>query len=336
VPGPWNYAFLPERRLALITFLGSLVNTTVGTQWDPDVWEDHVHALLTLRHGAGNYQRVPDDHGGDAGLEGFSRDGFAYQSYAAQGFNSIAQLYEKQRRKISADIKKFILNRERLSRILGTVRVRRWLLVVPEHTSAELVAHASAKTAEVLRADLPYVDPGFQIGVLTEADFMVERRQLAGVGAAPVEVEWVDVDASAVAAFAAAVEHSSLLRTMSEKLSRLPQMADASRKRKTLNKLLHGYLRGLAYKGQLAGNYPEIHRRYVDFKQRKEASLELQSLVTDAPLNNRLQSHISGLDEEIATAFPSLRPMASDLVTECIADWLMRCPLDFYRNTITP
>ena len=52
--------------------------------WDGEEWEQRVQLYLKRRYGPGEYVHLPAKHLGDFGIEGFSRDGLAYQCYAAQ------------------------------------------------------------------------------------------------------------------------------------------------------------------------------------------------------------------------------------------------------------
>src|SRR5678815_4735884 len=97
--------------------------------WSGDEWQERVCLWLSIRHRE-DWVSVPDSHGGDFGIEGFTRSGLAYQCYAAHGLPNVADLYEKQRRKMTADIKKFCENCDELKKIFGTTKIKRWILVV--------------------------------------------------------------------------------------------------------------------------------------------------------------------------------------------------------------
>jgi hypothetical protein len=115
--------------------------------------------LLAMHYPVGELVEVPDRDKGDYGIEAFARDGCAFQCYAAEEPLTVQQLYAKQRAKMARDLKKLVDNRSGLMAILGSVRIRRWLFLVPRHDSKELVAHAARKEAE-LRA-------GGQAGIRT-------------------------------------------------------------------------------------------------------------------------------------------------------------------------
>ena len=118
--------------------------------WDPNDWELHVYGLLQDRHGPLNIHKVPARHRGDHGLDYYSlEDHVSYQCYAVQEPCAVADRADKQKAKITTDLKKFCTNKTELSKLFGPVQMSRWVLVVPVHDSSQLNAHATAKTAIV-------------------------------------------------------------------------------------------------------------------------------------------------------------------------------------------
>ena len=113
--------------------------------WDGNEWQDHIIRLLKMRYAVGEFQEVPDRHRGDFGIEGFSRDGRAYQCYSPMEPLATATRYESHRDKISADIKKFEDNKDELSALFGPTRITRWVLIVPTFDSGPLIQHAEKK-----------------------------------------------------------------------------------------------------------------------------------------------------------------------------------------------
>ncbi|SDP38134.1 hypothetical protein [Halobacillus aidingensis] len=113
--------------------------------WEGKEWQNHIEKLLKLHYPLGDYVPIPDKDGGDKGIEGFSRDGRCFQCYAAEEPLTIEELYNKQRRKISNDIKKFKNNQKELSSFFGPTKITRWIFVVPRHETNKIVAHAEKK-----------------------------------------------------------------------------------------------------------------------------------------------------------------------------------------------
>lgn len=132
--------------------------------WDPNDWEHHVYGLLQDRHGPLNVHKVPARHKGDHGLDYYSlEDRVSYQCYAVQEPCDVADRADKQKAKITTDLKKFCTKKSELSDLFGSVQMTRWVLVVPLHDSSQLNAHATAKTAEVRALRLPYVASNFEV-----------------------------------------------------------------------------------------------------------------------------------------------------------------------------
>jgi len=150
--------------------------------WDGNDWQKYIIRLLKMRYAVGEFQEVPDRHRGDFGIEGFSRDGRAYQCYAAQEPLATNDRYVAQRDKISTDIKKFIDNKDELIKLFGPTKIARWILAVPTFDSGPLVQHAEKKAAEVRGAGLSYVSADFCISIVTDEDFETERAKLLRLG----------------------------------------------------------------------------------------------------------------------------------------------------------
>ena len=92
-------------------------------------------------------------------------DGCAFQCYAPEGENSLSEICRKHKKKITSDLNKFQANEKKLTDISGATKIRRWILVVPEHCSSDVVTHCQSKTKEIneLAVPLPYVTDEFQV-----------------------------------------------------------------------------------------------------------------------------------------------------------------------------
>jgi hypothetical protein len=295
--------------------------------WTGDEWEGHIQLLLKHHYAPGEYQDVPARDGGDYGVEGFAREGTAYQCYAAEGILTTAQLYEKQRDKITVDLKKFVVNRVELTALFGVVRIRRWLLVVPEFRGPAIVEHGNRKAAEVRATGLSYVDDGFSVAIITDDEFAVARQRLAGVGLtqirAPEPAETSDLNTWGSA-------NSSLLDTLVAKAARLSTLADEGRRDQFVARMVQRYERGQFMIEHLRSNYPDIFERLIECKNARQRMLELETLTSVMPGGELMQRELRELRVELTVALPGVAPSTiADLVGEAVADWLMRCPLDF-------
>ncbi len=297
------------------------------SQLTGDDWQDWANKLLCCHYGPTEYQTIPDGDRGDAGLEGFTRtEGHAYQAYGCEEPVSRKERFEKQRDKMTQDINKFINNRTTLQRLLGTVKVTRWALLVPHYDSKEIVSHASSKTTEVRGHNLPYVATSFQVCVCEEVSFVEARDRLINVRARTLEVTTTPPTAAQIAAWAAANEEPSAILT--EKLRRLPTLHTNTARRDFHNKLLDWYLRGRDVLDALR-QHPDVFVKVSKAKSHHETYLAAAIATGSAP-QDLLMSSINDLRQTLEKEVRELHVFSSSsLAHEAVADWLLRCPLDF-------
>lgn len=292
-----------------------------------DEWQEWANQLLTCHHGPTDYQKVPDKDRGDAGLEGFCpSEGTVYQAYGCEEPISVAERYKKQRDKMTVDVSKFIQNRSTLGKLFGTLQIRRWVLLVPCFDSKELVAHAAVKTAEVMAANLPYVAEDFRIVVCQEDDFVVERDRLLNAGASYIEI-LIEV-ATPEKLISWSATNDALLETLERKLSKLPKLQNASERAAFKLKVLGWYIEGQSVLEGLR-KYPQVYERVIRSKAHREDYLAMAAVGGSAS-HELLTQAVTDLRDTLQQEAKELHQFSADkLAYEAVADWLLRCPLDF-------
>jgi hypothetical protein len=290
-------------------------------------WQDWANKLLSCHYGPTEYQQIPDNDRGDAGLEGFTRTlGHAYQAYGCEEPTTVGDRYDKQRDKLTKDVAKFISNRPIFQRLFGTVRITRWALLVPHCDSKEIVSHATKKTAEVKAENLPYVADEFHVCVCQESDFPLARDQLINTANRTLEVVSEPSTPQEIADWAAANQGPSA--TLSQKLSRLPTLPNDQTRKAFQDQVLDWYLRGQEILDALR-QHPEVYARVQAVKSHREGYLAA-GLVSGAPPQDRLLQAINDLRTTLEQEVRQLHRLSSEsLAYEAVADWLLRCPLDF-------
>ncbi|HEX8616210.1 MAG TPA: hypothetical protein VF911_01380 [Thermoanaerobaculia bacterium] len=293
--------------------------------WSPDDWQLAVNLWLTTRYGLGNYQKVPDKHVGDFGIEGYSTDGNVYQSYAPDALTTAQDLYEKQRDKMTTDIGKFCNNGTDLLKMFNGMLINRWLLVVPIFDSARLVQHAATKTKEVTDRNLSYVADGFRVGIVDENDFEAEKAKLVMIGAHKVQVDTPSPTDQVITAWTQ--RNAQFLVTAREKLDAvLPQ----DRREPFVQQLARLYVRGETTLQTLDAKYPVLATSARRLKSQREQTLEAESLLATGPPNARLEKTIDAFEQHLFENIPGMsRDVARQLAWEAAADWIFRCPLNF-------
>ncbi|WP_147233290.1 MULTISPECIES: hypothetical protein [Brevibacterium] len=267
---------------------------------------------------------MPDRNQGDLGIEAFSLDGVAYQCYAAEEPLTAQARYVKQRDKLTTDLGKLRSNKRDMSKLLGNVELHRYVFLVHRHDSRQLISHASAKSSEVVGWELPFVHPGFQIVIETDDDYAAEREALHAIPAPLVEPPEVTEDDR----WTWSEGNSDLRNTAYAKLEKIgtsPGTIDSA-----IESLTKQYLKGENTLERLRTASPEVHRGVIAARAQREDLLALEY----PPGFNDTQGKLVEISREFAKALRTDFPMLSDstagmLAWSAVADWLMRCPLDF-------
>lgn len=290
-------------------------------------WQNWANQLLTMHYGPTNYVKIPDTEG-DGGLEGFTRkEGHAYQAYGAEAGKTAKQLYEAQRNKMTRDIGTFISNQKVLSRLLGETKVSCWILFVPKIGLKDIIAHANSKTEEVKQAQLPYVTDEFLVSVCDEDSFAAERDRLMSYNSAPIFIDSETPNSTMIDDWAS--KNPDLIQTLYGKLSKLGTLSTEEKRQKFSRKVLIWHLEGQNLLSTLKELSPTVHENVWRAKNHYEKTLD--SLQMGAPNSCQIfQTTLDEFQETLREVVKTLSILNSrSLAHEAVADWLLRCPLDF-------
>lgn len=291
--------------------------------WSGEDWQDHCELLFREHHGSGNFQRVPDKDRGDLGLDGFSIDdrGHCYQCFATEK-TDLRERYEAQRDKMTGDLRKLRRNSDRIEDLLGPVKIRRWVFMVPIHDSKDLISHARTKEREIREAGLSFIDDDFRIVIHTEKDYakeltLIEEHGLARIGA-------LGAGATAEAIEDLEKREPDQVRTMDEKLARAVPDPVPIRQR-----MLRAAVDGGNIRGYLHREHPLTDERVAE-----QVDLEEQRVGLERDLGGLTGHSLLEVQERMAKRLAehvrALHENDSDRLSYgVVAQWLMECPLDF-------
>jgi hypothetical protein len=293
-------------------------------QLSGDDWQDLCLRVLHEHHPGAELVEVPDDDRGDAGLEAFSLTGCAYQCYAPEGEPlATGARYEKQRDKMTSDVRKFIVNADKIKSLLPPdLKISSWVLLVPLINSRRLVEHSATKTSEIRAAGLSYaaadiVVVGQTLAAFERARVAVVTRQLTKFDLPPL----VAVDYSHLG--------DELVERMSTKLGMTMQYAAEEKRRNIVNRLLSNNVAGRTHRDFVQDQYSELgdqlEAQLSDLEDRLAMQYALEEQVPDRRLLTVLRDTERAVDSILNTRANESRIIAEGQV----ADWLMRCPLDF-------
>lgn len=147
-----------------------MIQTDVGSI-DGDKWERLIQSVFKKKYDT--YQDMVASPG-DLGIEGFVlNEGIMIQCYCPDEEYSAGILHEKQRDKITTDIKKLVKNEDDLIKHIGDCQVSQWLFITPRIGKHDIYAHARKKEEEVKAQGLAFIADDFQI-LVKDLDYFVQ------------------------------------------------------------------------------------------------------------------------------------------------------------------
>ena len=290
---------------------------------DPNGWQRWIVRLLRARYSFVDLVEVPDHVHGDRGLEAFTRDGCCYQCYATEGEPSASERYVRNRNKMTADLRKFVLNAEDLQSLFGDTKIRRWVFMIPVHDNRKLAEHASKKTAEIRERKLPYVAPDFEVHIATDEYFEVERNRLLSEGVAKLDLPQVDVADGALVAFADA--NSTQIEKLDTKIAKIVRQNRHELKERLLKKYLQG-----EDTLQRLRSYPDLYEAFVALRGNRAEYVAIRSLTRTTATAETLTDTIDEFTAEIKERIKGFEPQLAELLAlAATVSWLLECQLNF-------
>lgn len=289
-----------------------------------DQWQSLCLRVLYEEYGAGDLIEVPDHDRGDAGIEAFTLSGYAFQCYAPEGEPlTNKERVKRHKSKLDDSADKFVNNSVKLAAVIPTgTQVNRYVLLVPLVSSKDVQAHANILTARIRAASLPYAAEDICVVVQTLSAY--ERARQAVVSRQLTKLDLPDpgsLDYSQIADPQVEIIHTKLQKTEA--------FSDAARRDPLVARLLENFVASEGYKGFVFDEYPDLHEnleeRLGDLESRLTVQYSLEHRDPDALLGSVLADTESVVTDVLNTRDAKSRVLAEGQV----ADWLMRCPLDF-------
>lgn len=292
-----------------------------------EAFEEMCWGLLRRRYRPTELVKIPAEIGGDCGIEGFSTDGIAYQCFADRDSLSLRARTDKQIEKLNRDTLKLQKHREQLIKIFAPIgiAIHDYFLLVPQYHAAELVQHASKRSAVVVGWKLPFIGDDFMIHIKVPADYPAELRAAQLDGAARAVVPAPAIDEPEVSLFAR--EKPDLIQRLEKKLSSIA--ADPEDLRELRDKLVRAFLA----KEQLLEalkDWPETWEAVEARRLLRQEQLEIDNVLSPDSPQRRIMGLIDGYRDDLISTIASLRePDAARIARGQVGDWLMSCPLRF-------
>jgi hypothetical protein len=296
--------------------------------WDPNEWEDFAYGLLSDRHGAINVMKVPARHKGDFGVDYYClMDCVVYQCYAVQEPCEVADRADKQKSKLTYDLNKFC-SRKDIANLFSDKKIKRWILLVPIHDSAQVNLHLSAKTAEVRDKTLPYIHDDFEVMIHDLSCFDLISRELRAAQRRVITVPFVQPTETDIELWTQASD--PLVSALSAKLTKRFGKIDETKLNEEIQKFVGYFLEKENALDSLRRFAPQLHEALLGVASRHLRGLTFHGPSVSGGAQQILRSELDGLKTEIKEAVPNFsEASAFQIALGTVVEWLLRCPLDF-------
>ncbi|MGG4196532.1 hypothetical protein ABEW50_24185 [Paenibacillus jamilae] len=310
----------------------------IDTPLDGDSWESLINSCYRMKFQDEHFTEIPAVHGGDAGIEGFTRLGRVYQCYCPEREYSDDELYDHLRNKMTKDINKLtsLKNAGRLKE-LGVPRIKEWHFVIPQYRDARIISHAETKRKEVLSLkkcdprNYDYIDDNFIIVIKQAEDFKVEISRIIRTTLTDVQLNF-------------AIYHTTTpdwSQCDSEKANNIKRkvkavMGDIDDSDEDYNDLVNmyisSYIKGIEILRVLRVSYSEVYEDIYMLEQsyKKQVSLKTK-MNTNSSINSQLFNEIlDDFQNKLEQQFKYLT-LASvmELKIDLISGWLADCSMQF-------
>lgn len=307
----------------------TVFQTTYGA-FDGNSWERLCQLVFKRKFAEDGYTQIPATPG-DYGLEGFTKTtGCGYQCYCPDKVYPPRELYEKQRNKITADLRKLQTNVVDLTKLLGTTKLRRWHLVTPTIAHNDLIKHAQVKEAEVRGWNLSILASDFQVLVHDADHYATEIQQMKlAVGEA--------LDFGSLPAVLPDLNDSSetyeknIMRKTRARLAKIAAEKLEHRVARLYAKTLREFLDHGQRLKRINDTAPTVHSRLARLINGYEAEVDERCFTWEGTPQDLTDKIRDGLTERIVRELaPSIGETdAADIARMIVARWIAVCEVDY-------
>ena len=312
--------------------------TPIGSH-NGDTWEKLCQVCLNIRF-KGNYIEVPASPG-DYGIDGYILLGETYQFYCPERECSDKDLYDSQRDKITIDINKLKSYKDDLIKLFNGIKIKRWYLLTPKITSNDLLFHCNKKTELVKSWNLPFIDDDFTVvpldykhiaAELETAYNMLDYTTQENI-AHKIDIQVNEIDPSEIEEYKLDISNNTQTNNAQQKHKALfPK--DGNDYTEKIVKRVDRTVGNLLIGDSILKEWEIFSQDQLERFNKLINVLEIKiEEVCEIPTTNNSERYKEikeivqkQIDKDFASLSTATRMRLSERV---IADWLLRCPLNF-------
>lgn len=299
--------------------------------FDGNSWENFCQVCFKIKYEVDGYQEMPAWQG-DLGIEGFTRNGILFQCYCPDEEYVPDKLYEEQRDKITTDLKKLVTNEAELKKYLKYTRVKLWIFVTPGYKKKDIVKHCQDKAEEYRNLNLSILDDNFDV-LIYDIDFFAKEIPLV-LNHREMKIELNPTTEKTAVEIAdwktKQISHvDNALRKHSQRID--VNVKNRDNKINTLTQYsIEHFLNGNIAIKIMQEKFPTDYEKFIRVVSIFEKKLT-EICIVNTDHNNTFYKQIeTDLNTKLKEAFNYIDQTTIDRLTEqVLADWILRCPINF-------
>tara|TARA_R110002096_G_scaffold282317_1_gene476332 strand:- start:195 stop:1100 length:906 start_codon:yes stop_codon:yes gene_type:complete len=291
----------------------------------PKEWEAFCEIMLRHHYGAKNFWVVPDQDGGDLGLEFYTIDGTIFQCYYPEKGVEMKIYKQKIQKKIREDLKKLKDNEKEIAKLMDDIVVNQWVLLTPENKSKELITYCNKKKKETVSENISYIDNNDFVVKIETADTFRDGMLFAqSVYSSAIDIPLMEVtDEDKTKWLSGNSEFSNNIDRKSNSL-----MGEKSKTFK--GKVIARYIQIDKFLEQLRDEHPDLYELIED-----SARAQLENMQEASLFEDKIDSEfVKGVVDNNKQAFKKHSKFMSDknmqsLSFGYLSKWIAECYMDF-------
>lgn len=324
-----------------------MLNDYLPVKLDGDTWETVCQDCYRLRYQNEHYQMIEPSHGGDTGIEGFTKSGVVFQSYCPEKSYDSQSLYEHLRDKVTKDIGKLIKKKNIVrQKELGVKLIREWHFVTPECEDSRILSHLEKQRVRVIdfkhscesSDDIEeqelcnHIHEEFDIILKVADDFKPEIYKLARNRYMDIGIDFTR-DHSREVDFSKC--DSQKVQNITRKVKAIMNSENKVLTRKMINFYMSAYLAGIEILEDLRANFSELHVDLIKLRDSyRNRAMRKTAMNPDASVNYDLfEMILEDFEQKIKENFANVitEASAAEICQDIVAGWLADCTMEFVR-----
>lgn len=304
---------------------------TAYGDFNGDLWEDFCQLCFKLKYETEGYQEMPAWQG-DFGIEGFTRTGYVFQCYCPDMEYNPDKLYEVQRDKVTTDLAKLITYEKELQGYLKTIKITKWIFVTPEYKKKDLVKHCQEKALEYRQINSNILASDFDV-LVHDIEFFAEQIPLVfNFRGKKIDIDPKEKTTEEDIADWKSKQIPFVDNAVKKHGYRVPE--NAKKFDEKVNSLTHksisDFLNGDILIRKWAQNYQDQYEKFQKVVGLYEEKVKEKCAVNNGNSNQLYVEIEYELKAKLKESFSYLDDIMIDRLTNRVmADWVLRCPLNF-------